>query len=148
MWVFYPFLVIKSRIFWLKFLLLLNCLWGRPIEIFSLSMMTLTLSETFCSRGCVLQLVFRRLLELQIDPSRQKQPPLLAESNLLGSNEMNSHPSCFSPLHMLLSHQSLYQDLYSCRQKLGLTTRWQMICQTRALVISVTTINWRTTSRP
>ena len=61
--------------------------------------------------------------------------------------ERNEQPSIMllSSAHVIISSELIPRSIFMPPKTLGLTTQWQMICQTRALVICVTTINWRTT---
>ena len=54
------------------------------------------------------------------------------------------HASLFCTCYYLI-RAYIPRSIFMPPKTLGLTTQWQMICQTRALVICVTTINWRTT---
>ena len=120
--------------------------------------MTVTLSKTSSSRGWQV-----RTLELQIDPSRAAAAGGIGAlcSKLWGNgssppywpNQICSVRTKWTAIH----HASLFctcyylirayipRSIFMPPKTLGLTTQWQMICQTRALVICVTTINWRTT---
>ena len=119
--------------------------------------MTVTLSKTSSSRGWQV-----RTLELQIDPSRAAAAGGTGAlcSKLWGNGsspptgriksarfERNEQPSIMllSSAHVIISSELIPRSIFMPPKTLGLTTQWQMICQTRALVICVTTINWRTT---
>ena len=119
--------------------------------------MTVTLSKTSSSRGWQV-----RTLELQIDPSRAAAAGGTAVHCAAASFEAaapptgriksarferNEQPSIMllSSAHVIISSELIPRSIFMPPKTLGLTTQWQMICQTRALVICVTTINWRTT---
>ena len=123
----------------------------------TMMMMTVTSSKTFLQQGVLLVMaavwlqswtsekVAFKLIHPSSRPSKAIADPPTVRIKSAGFEAKWTaihHASLFCTCYYLI--RALYQDLYSCgcRQKLGLTTRWQMICQTRALVIFVTTINW------